>query len=257
MTEASPAATVVLMREGRHGPELLLTERHRKLGFAGGAMVFPGGKVDGGDLAIARHTRLSKRLNDLNDVDAAARVAASRETLEEVGILLSAGPKLDLATLAAWRARLAATSDETGTYAAFLAATGHVVDGARLTPFAHWVPPPGLHRRFDTLFYVALVDRDTEVITDGSEAVAAHWTTATMAVQRADAGSISVIFPTRRNLERLAQYGSIADVLVSLKQPPVRIQPEIVTRDGEQWLTIPAGCDYPVTEERLDAARRG
>ena len=258
MNEASPAATVVLLRETAAGVELLLTERHGKLGFAGGAMVFPGGKVDDGDLAVARDPALATGFASLGDVDAAARIAAAREALEEVGILLSAGSPLDAATLATWRARFAAIGDEAGTYAVFLRETGHRAEAARLTPFANWVPPHGLHRRFDTLFYVAEVDAGIAVTPDGTEAVAAHWTTAADAIAKAGRGEINVIFPTLRNLERLAQYSTIEALTARLAAIPlVRVQPEIVTRGGEQWLTIPAGCDYPVTEERLLSAKRG
>jgi 8-oxo-dGTP pyrophosphatase MutT (NUDIX family) len=254
MSEASPAATVVIMREGAGVPELLLTERHGKLGFAGGAMVFPGGKVDPGDLVIARDPALASGFEDVADTDAAARIAAAREAFEEVGILLSAGPALDPGTVADWRARFADSTDEAGTYAAFLRATGHRADAARLTPFAHWVPPAGLHRRFDTLFYVAVVAAGTEALIDGTEAVAAHWTTAAQAC--ADTVH-TLIFPTRRNLERLAQYDSIAALLATLDRPPTRIEPSMVEHDGARWLTIPVGCDYPVTEERLETALRG
>lgn len=254
MPEASPAATVVILRDGAGTPELLLTERHGRLGFAGGAMVFPGGKVDDGDLGIARDPALASGFDALADTDAAARIAAAREAFEEVGILLSAGPPLDVATVTAWRARFADSDDEAGTYAAFLRATAHRADAARLTPFAHWVPPAGLHRRFDTLFYVAVVPAGTQVLIDGTEAVSAHWTTAAAAC--ADPGH-TLVFPTRRNLERLAQYDSVAALLATLDRPPTRIEPRIVEHDGAQWLTIPAGCDYPVTEERLDRAQRG
>lgn len=254
MSEASPAATVVILREGADTPELLLTERHDKLGFAGGAMVFPGGKVDAGDLGIARDAALATGFEALPDIDAAARIAAAREAFEEVGILLSAGPELDAATVADWRARFADSADEAGTYAAFLQATGHRADAPRLTPFAHWVPPAGLHRRFDTLFYVAVVPAGTEVLIDGTEAVAAHWTTAAKACTDPDH---TIIFPTRRNLERLAQYDSIDALLATLTAPPTRIEPRIVERDGAQWLTIPDGADYPVTEERLERTMRG
>lgn len=257
MSEPSPAATVVLLRDTPGGTELLLTERHGKLGFAGGAMVFPGGKVDDGDVVIARDPALATGFKDLGDIDAAARIAAAREALEEVGVLLSTGPTLDADTVAAWRARFAATEDESGTYAAFLRDTGHRADAGRLTLFSHWCPPEGLHRRFDTLFYVAVVDADIAVTPDGTEAVGAHWTTAADAVAKANAGTINVIFPTRRNLERLAQYPDSAALLASLNGPPVRIQPEIVERDGVRWLTIPAGCDYPVTEELLSSTMRG
>ncbi len=257
----SAAATVVIVRDAGDGFELLLTERHAKLGFAGGAMVFPGGKVDAGDLAIARSSALAIGFEMLADTDAAARIAAARESFEEVGILLSAGPPLDAATVADWRARFATVPDaaEPATYAAFLRATGHRADAARLTPFAHWVPPPahGLSRRFDTLFYVAVADVDAEARPDGTETVAAHWTTAGDAVARAEAGDIAVIFPTRRNLERLAQYDGVATLLDRLATLPVtRIQPAMIERDGARWLTIPEGCDYPITEERLTSVRR-
>ena len=72
MSEISPAATVVLLRDTPGGTELLLTERHGKLGFAGGAMVFPGGKVDAGDLGIARDPALA----DAYGLNASGTVAA-------------------------------------------------------------------------------------------------------------------------------------------------------------------------------------
>ena len=259
----SAAATVVILRDRADGGsfELLLTERHAKLGFAGGAMVFPGGKVDAGDLAIARDAALATGFDALVDTDAAARIAAARESFEEVGVVLSAGPPLDAATVGEWRARFAAVPDaaEPATYAAFLRATGHRAVATRLTPFAHWVPPPaaGLSRRFDTLFYVAVADAGTEVVPDGTEAVAACWTTAADAVARAEAGDIALVFPTRRNLERLAQYANVAALLDRLAALPVTcIQPAMIERDGARWLTIPEGCDYPITEERLAAVRR-
>jgi hypothetical protein len=39
------------------------------------------------------------------------------------------------------------------------------------------------------------------------------------------------------------------------RQPPF-IQPEFVQRDGEMWLVIPEGCDYPMTSERMENIRR-
>ena len=198
MYELSAAATVVLLRQRGPDLELLLTERSKALGFAGGAMVFPGGKVDAGDLEIARNPALSIGFDDLADTDAAARVAAARESFEEVGIVLSTGPALDAATIAAWRARFSrvADADESATFAAFLEATGHRADAARMTPFSHWVPPAGLHRRFDTLFYITSVRDDDEAIPDGTETALVRWMTAAAALAAADAGELGVIFPT-------------------------------------------------------------
>ncbi len=253
---AIAAATVVLLRDAAPGVELLLLERHGNTAFAGGAMVFPGGRVDPGDLAVFGDPRLAIGFAGLDPVDAAARVAAARETFEEADVLLSTGRAIDPDVRADWRARLNA---DAAPYGDFLAATGHILDAATLVPFAHWVPPAAakIARRFDTRFYLATLPPGETVTPDGYEAVAAHWTTAATAVTRAEAGEIGLVFPTRRNLERLAQYADVATLLAASRaRAGTRIEPAMIERDGAMWLTIPPGCDYPVTEERLDAARR-
>jgi 8-oxo-dGTP pyrophosphatase MutT (NUDIX family) len=73
--EAAPAATVVLLRDGDAGLEVLLGRRSSQLAFHGGAWVFPGGRIDPEDYA-----------GDSNDVFAAARRAAAREAKEEAGL---------------------------------------------------------------------------------------------------------------------------------------------------------------------------
>ena len=70
-----PAATVVVLRDGAAGPEVLLVARNGKAGFARGAWVFPGGVVDGHELA-GRNQR------------DAAQLAAVRECREEAGLNL-------------------------------------------------------------------------------------------------------------------------------------------------------------------------
>ncbi len=259
---AIAAATVVLLRDAPDSWELLLLERHAATAFAGGAMVFPGGRVDPGDAAVAADPALAEGFAGLDTTDAAARVAAAREAFEEAGIVLGNRPATGAsgaaaaADLAGWRARLNAGG---ATWAEFLHATGTRLDAALLLPFAHWVPPAAapIARRFDTLFYLARLPAGAEATPDGGEAVTAHWTTPASALARADAGAIGLVFPTRRNLERLAQYPTL-DALwaATAARAVVRIQPEIVARESGQWLTIPTGCDYPVTEEALAAVRR-
>ncbi|MDQ1521988.1 MAG: hypothetical protein QOI55_3061 [Actinomycetota bacterium] len=80
--EAFPAATVVLLRDGSDGVEVLLARRSSKLAFHGGAWVFPGGRVDPEDYGA-----------DADDVFAAAKQAAAREAFEEAGL------RVDAATL--------------------------------------------------------------------------------------------------------------------------------------------------------------
>ena len=68
-----PAATVVLLRDGAEGPEVLMLKKNSKITF-GGMWVFPGGKIDAED-----H-------HEAEDDAHAARNAAARETLEETGL---------------------------------------------------------------------------------------------------------------------------------------------------------------------------
>ena len=257
------AATVILLRAGASGPEVLMVRRGDNLAFAGGALVFPGGRVDPADIATARNPALAFGFEALGDTDAAGRIACCREALEETGVLLTSGDAPDAAVLAAGRAALAAAPDaaEASNFAALLAALGHRVDAARFVPFARWEPPAAapIKRRFDTHFYLADAGNTAfaAISPDGNEAVAIQWTTAAAILAAEARGGAALVFPTKCNLQRIAQYPDIASMMAAAaaRQPPF-IQPEIVDRGGSKWLVIPADCDYPVTEELLDGVRR-
>ncbi len=258
-----PAATVILLRDSAAGPEILMVERASKLAFAGGALVFPGGRVDEADLVTARDPALATDFDGLDDVDAAARIACCREALEETGVLLTSGPPPEPSALAQARGRLAAApdADEACSFAAVLAALDHKVSASRFIAFARWEPPKAapIKRRFDTHFYLADAGHSASaaISPDGHEAVAIHWTTAADVLAREARGEAALVFPTKCNLQRLGQYADVAAIFAAAaSRPPPFIQPEIVEREGEMWLTIPAGCDYPVTEEPLAGVRR-
>ncbi len=257
------AATVILLRESSNGPEILMVERGGHLAFAGGALVFPGGRVDDADLVTARDPGLAFGFDDLDDTDAASRIACAREALEETGVLLTSGDAADPVALAKARADLSAGPDiaEAASFAAMLAALAHRVDAGRFIPFARWEPPKSapIKRRFDTLFYLADAGNTASaaISPDGNEAVAIHWTTAATVLARAENAEAELLFPTKCNLQRLAQYDSVAAIMAAAKdRAPPFIQPELSSRDGEIWITIPADCDYPVTEGPLSGVRR-
>lgn len=243
---AIPAATVLIARDGAAGLEVLVIERAKGMGFAGGAVAFPGGKVDATDSPAgpAFHG-----FAGLDPADATARVAAAREAFEEAGILLSDGPAVDAATRA--RLRPASDSHEIG-FDELLSGIAHRLDAACLRPFARWLPPLGIHKRFDTHFFVAALPEGEEMRADGHEAVHARWARPAELLLEADAGAISLLFPTRCNIARLAQFGSLAALLADTTPAPF-IQPEI-TADG--WLAIPQDLGYPYTRERLETVRR-
>ncbi len=239
-----PAATVIVMREGAGAPELLMVERAAAMRFAGGALVFPGGRMDPGDRALA-----AAMPGDPDDM--AARVAAIRETLEEAGVAVG----LDLAPQAMAGMRDALHAGEP--FGGLLDAAGAALAPQALVPFARWLPLGLQHRIFDTRFYLACAPSDADPIVDGGENVRVFWASARAVLDEADAGRATLIFPTRRNLERLATFGSFEQAAASARAHPIRaITPWIEQRGGIDHLCIPDDLGYPVTAEPYDRAVR-
>lgn len=237
--DAIPAATLVVMRDQAAGPpELLMVERASRLAFAGGAMVFPGGRIDDGDRLIA-----SEHVN-------AAKVAAIRETVEETGLAIGIAP----APPPSMQGELHAGESFSGLLRRHSAA----LDLPALVPFARWKPNFKHSRRFDTLFFIARGSNDSGPLRpQAGECASAEWVTAEEMLRRVADGRASAIFPTVRNLERLAQFGSFDEAAAHAAAYPVEtISPWIEEVDGERWLRIPDHLGYPVTRERLSSAMR-
>ena len=244
--EPIPAATLVLMRESEGGPpELLMTERTGQMAFAAGALVFPGGRIDADDHATAGNSPMP---------DAAARIAAIRETIEETGLAPALVPAPDATAVQALCGGIGAGRP----FSALLAEHGLALDLDALTPFARWCPNFRETRRFDTLFFLAEAPPDApDPIVAEAEAVRAFWATAAGILADVDAGRAHVIFPTRRNLERLARFASIADAYADAARHPVtKITPWLAEVNGAPHVCIPEGLGYPVTSELLETARR-
>ena len=205
---ARPAATVLLLRDGPSGPETFMVVRHREIEFAAGALVFPGGSVDAADAEIA---------SGLGSTDplAAFRVAAVREAFEESGLLLArteAGAALDPAQGAAIAlAHREALNAGSRGFAALLQAEGLRPDIEALVPFAHWVTPSDLSKRFDTHFFLAPAPGGHAATHDGHEAVDSIWISPGQALAEAESGQRTLLFPTRLNLLRLAAAGGRGD----------------------------------------------
>lgn len=247
---AIPAATLVIFRDADQGPpELLMVERAQKMAFAAGAMVFPGGRVDPGDEAMAR------ALTPGDVEETAARVAAIRETIEEAGLPIGLAQMPTRDTLAQMRQALHAGRP----FAEVLRNAGVTLDLDRLVPFARWRPAHRHMRIFDTRFYLARLPADAPgASVDRTENVRLAWASAQAVLTQADAGRLSIIFPTRRNLERLAQFASFDEAVAHARATPVRVvTPWAEQREGEERLCIPEDLGYPVTSEAIDQALRG
>lgn len=252
MPNAVPAATMVVMHRDQHGgaPKILMVERTKTMAFAGGAAVFPGGKVDAADFEFA--AKLRHRL-DLDE--AAARLAAIRETVEEAGLALGLRGVDDPADCAAARAAL---HDGQG-LADICERHGWEPDLDILVPWARW-RPPGLETRvFDTRFYlVDAGDTQLNAVVDATENRSLFWASAEEVLKYSDEKKVKVIFPTRRNLERLAQFGSYSEAAAHAARYPVRtVLTYVEERSDGAWLCIPDGHGYPVIEESMTQALRG
>lgn len=248
-----PAATLVIFREGRtvSDPELLMVVRSKTMSFAGGMAVFPGGRVDDEDYDLAR------ALGSLSDIDELAhRIAAVRETLEETGLVTGIAGEVDADRAREAREHLL----ETGEFAPVLERFGWKLDHEALVPFARWLPLGLAHSRiFDTRFYLAdLGTGAVDIEVDATENTKLFWVSAKGALDMAERGEISLIFPTRRNLERLAQFPDFATAKSHAEATPIRvITPQVDTEGDQPVLRIPDDAGYPVTTEVLERAMRG
>lgn len=241
--QAIPAATLIVIRDRASGPpELLMVERSQSMAFAGGAIVFPGGRIDAADESLAPGFEM------------AARVAAIRETLEEsalaVGLLPQPSPELAIEL----QQQLQQDKDFNGVLEGYEL----TLQLDALTPFARWKPAFRHARIFDTLFLLARAPAgDWQPRPQPGECEAAFWLTAAEALARIERGEASAIFPTKRNLERLAQFASFDDAISDAAAFPVEtITPWVEDVAGEPHVRIPADLGYPVTSEPLATAFR-
>ena len=237
---ARPAATVVLVREGVGGPEVLLLRRNRATGFVPGAWVFPGGRVDAADGEDA----LAERWDGLTREEAAGRLglaegadpaaiayygAAVREAVEETGLWPGVvgggdGPSRD-----AIRKAREALLGQGVSFAQVLGALDARLDGSAVEYIAHWVTPAVEPRRYDTRFFAVKVPPGARAVYDEREMTGAVWLTPAAALARHRHGRLPMIFPTIRTLEDLCGFGNVEDLLAYYRGRTVpRVQPEIV-----------------------------
>ena len=231
-----PAATVVLLREGNGGPEVLLLRRHHRSGFAAGAWVFPGGAVDDGDrdpalpvLCDGRNPlEWAERLGISDPDEAFAYIAAAlREAFEETGILLArAGTGGDM-RYNAEACRAAAAEHREAVLAEEISmreiAARH---GLRyvledVVYIAHWITPEPEPRRFDTRFFLAPLPDEQECEAHQPELVEAKWLSPALAVEGWERGEFSMLPPTVHTLRRLRGFDGVTELIDALRDQPV------------------------------------
>ncbi|MEJ0041735.1 MAG: hypothetical protein WDM81_05775 [Rhizomicrobium sp.] len=205
-----PAATILLLRDGAAGLEVFMVKRHHQIDFVAGALVFPGGKLEKGDSdpALGAHVDCA---GDWTAQMRALGAGAIREAFEESGILLARDTRTGGLVSAA---RL----EELQHYRPLLdrreAVLAEVLEKEklrlaldRLVPFAHWITPANMPKRFDTHFFLAVSPVGHVGSHDGRESVDSIWITPGEAVS--DRRKWNVIFPTKLNLVKLDKAKSV------------------------------------------------
>lgn len=231
---AHPSASILLIRDGRSGLEVLMMERAKTMRFAPGAFVFPGGKVDPQDTQVWRWKRFLKKERHIPH-DAAYRIAALRELHEEVDIILSEQP-------------FKPTLSKTKKFEQALAEQKAQLSLRSMVHFAHWVTPETMPRRFDTHFYLA-EDIGHYEKHDGDEAVSARWVQPRVILSDWENDKVPLMFPTRLNLMKLARSSTVKAALIAAKQAHVvKILPTFSKKGRKIDLNILQNSGYDVSQ---------
>jgi glyoxylase-like metal-dependent hydrolase (beta-lactamase superfamily II)/8-oxo-dGTP pyrophosphatase MutT (NUDIX family) len=206
-----PAATLILLRDSAHGPEVLMMQRSKSSVFLGGAYVFPGGSLD----TLDSHERILARVRGAADDLNAYRVAAVRECFEESGVLLL--QDAEGRQIAPGRAQ-SLLAHRKSSFADLLEKEDLYVPGDALALYGHWITAPGAPRRFDARFFVAIAPAGQEGSHDEHEAVHQIWVTPRDALARAEKKEIELVFATRTTLAHLASFQSAADAFAYARE---------------------------------------
>ena len=224
--------------------------RHYEIDFNSGALVFPGGSVDEGDQEIIARPELYSGGEGLDGSALSFRIAAIRETFEESGILL-ARPRGSDALIDAKRAgeigaaHRAALCDGKTTFLKVIIENGLLLALDELVPYAHWITPEGMPKRFDTWFFLAAAPPDQLGAHDGRESTDSIWVSPREAVEGGESGRFKLPFPTTRNLIRLAKQGSVSAALDHARgMSIVTVMPVMTKTVGGRQLRIPREAGY-------------
>jgi len=217
------------------------------MGFAGDALVFPGGRIDPADADLAADASLCPALRGIDALGMSYRVGALRETFEESGVLLARDQNglIDGARVSALekdRRDIAASAPR---FAELLVRETLVLAVDLLVPFAHWITPPIYPKRYDTMFFLAAAPDGQAAAHDGTESVDSRWVTPHSALAAGESASVRLEFATRRNLEKLGLSASVDAALRAAETGAVvTVLPEIIDGPKGRTARLPENAGY-------------
>ncbi|MHA1113715.1 MAG: NUDIX hydrolase [Alphaproteobacteria bacterium] len=242
-----PAATMVLARDGADGIETFMVVRHKGMDFLGGAMVFPGGKLEESDSdpALRPYCRGEAEWDDLW---LGLRVACIREAFEESGVLL-ARPRGDADFLSDARMHEMEPEYCKALHAEEVSmlemAEKEDIEFATdaLAYFAHWVTPDIRPKRFDTHFFLAPVPPGHVASHDGLESTDSEWADIDTIFESIRSGRRQVMYPTQCNLVKLNRSDTVAAALEQARgSKVVSVLPKYF--DGVRYVPAEAGIGH-------------
>jgi 8-oxo-dGTP pyrophosphatase MutT (NUDIX family) len=250
------SATILILRDTPQGMEVLMVTRHREVDFLSGALVFPGGKLAKGDEDPRACARCSG-VENLSSEQVALRVGAIREAFEESGILLARERGATTLVGATRATQLAGRYGQQLASGAIgitdlLEAEDLVLACEELVPFARWITPTFLAKRFDTYFYLASAPAEQIAVHDGKEMVATQWIRPVDALADQASGKRNIVPATLLNLRKLNRSSTVSAAMkAAIGRPIITVLPELVERPQGRILRIPEAADYGVTEYPL------
>src|ERR1700721_3017601 len=247
-----PASTILLVRDNAARKEIegVMMVRHYEIDFNSGALVFPGGSVDASDKEIIARPELYSGGEGLDAARLSFRIAAVRETFEESGILLArpegASGLVDARRPAEIEAgHRAALCESKTSFPKVLADSGMSLALDELVPYAHWITPEGMPKRFDTWFFLASAPPAQLGAHDGRESTDSIWVSPREALEGGESGRFKLPFPTTRNLIRLGKQPNVEVALDEMKgKPIVTVMPVMTKLNGGRELRIPKEAGY-------------
>jgi 8-oxo-dGTP pyrophosphatase MutT (NUDIX family) len=114
-----------------------------------------------------------------------------------------------------------------------------------LVVFSHWITPARVRIRYDTWFYLASMPNGQQSRVDGREIVDARWLTPAEALAASERGEMEIVFPTRKQLERLAGFASLEELLAHARDAPIRpVQPRVLGSGEQARIVLPGEPGY-------------
>ena len=114
-----------------------------------------------------------------------------------------------------------------------------------LVPFSRWITPEEVSVRFDTWFFAARAPAGAEARPDGAECVDARWIRPEDALAAGERDELSLVFPTIKHLEQLAEFASVEEALEGAARRTVEpIEPRVVMKDDHAVVVLPGEPGY-------------